>query len=405
MTNSRLDFLFQRFLRREATAAEKEELMDLVADDHNEQQVNALLEDSWNTHDFSGSPLTSEETEQLLKDINAAKEQPIRIAAIKNWYRYTVAASIIIFLTAGGYFLIHKKNEDRASKQPIAKVEKGLNKAILTLANGKKIDLSDAKSGNLVKEAGLKIYKDKQGRLTYVAQGAADHDASQPVSYNTTETPRGGQWHLILADGTNVWLNAASSIHYPTRFTGGERDVELTGEAYFEVAKNAAMPFVVKKKESDVEVQVLGTHFNFNAYDDEGKTKVTLVEGSVKVQSAIGNRESAILKPGEQAIVSNQANGSFTIDVDKEADVEEALAWKNGMFRFNNTNIAAIMKQVTRWYDVDILYEGDVMNEFFSGTIPRNTKASGLFSVLELTQTVQFTINNKKVIVKPYKKA
>lgn len=202
-----------------------------------------------------------------------------------------------------------------------------------------------------------------------------------------------------------MWLNAASSIHFPTAFTGATRNVEVSGEAYFEVAKNAAMPFVVKKKESDVEVQVLGTHFNFNAYDDEGKTKVTLVEGSVKVQSAIGNRESAILKPGEQAIVSNQANGSFTIDVDKEADVEEALAWKNGMFRFNNTNIAAIMKQVTRWYDVDILYEGDVMNEFFSGTIPRNTKASGLFSVLELTQTVQFTINNKKVIVKPYKKA
>lgn len=391
MTNSRLDFLFQRFLRREATAAEKEELMDLVADDHNEQQVNALLEDSWNTHDFSGSPLTSEETEQLLKDINAAKEQPIRIAAIKNWYRYTVAASIIIFLTAGGYFLIHKKNEDRASKQPIAKVEKGLNKAILTLANGKKIDLSDAKSGNLVKEAGLKIYKDKQGRLTYVAQGAADHDASQPISYNTTETPRGGQWHLILADGTNVWLNAASSIHYPTRFTGGERDVELTGEAYFEVAKNKDMPFIVKT--NNTTIKVLGTHFNVNTYESTN-TKTTLLEGSIQ---ASNNSSTILLKPGQQAITKSNTSA---IQI-KNVNTYESVAWRNGYFIFRNDNIVNIMNQLIRWYDIDVVYHGDVEQKKFDGTYSNSKDITELLNALEQTGTIHFKIAGRRVTVMP----
>ena len=390
MTNRRLDFLFQRFLRREVTAAEKKELMDLVADDHNQQQVNALLEESWNRHDFSGNLLTAEESDQLLKDINTAKEPPAKIPAVKFWYRYAVAASLLFFLTVGGYFLTHRDSGDQTIRQPVAKVEKGISKAILTLANGKKIDLNDAKSGELVKESGLKIYKDKQGRLTYVVQSGGS-DATQPISYNTTETPRGGQWHLILADGTNVWLNAASSIRYPIRFTGSERNVELSGEAYFEVAKKKDMPFIVKTNSTTI--RVLGTHFNVNAYE-KADTKTTLLEGAIQ---ASNSSSTILLKPGQQAIATNNAS---EIQI-KDVNTYESVAWKNGYFIFHNDNIVNIMNQLIRWYDIDVTYHGDVAQKRFDGTFSNSKDLSELLHALEQTGTIHFKMEGRRVSVMP----
>jgi transmembrane sensor len=390
MTNRRLDFLFQQFLRREVTAAEKKELMDLVADEDNEQQVNALFEASWNRHDFSGALLIAEESDQLLKDINITKQPSVRKPAIISWYRYAVAASLLFFLAIGGYFLIHK-DPGNQSRQLVTQVKKGFNKAILTLANGKKIDLSDAKSGELVKESGLKIYKDKQGRLTYVVQGDAGHDASQPISYNTTETPKGGQWHLILTDGTNVWLNAASSIRYPTRFTGGERDVELSGEAYFEVAKNKDMPFIVKT--NNTAIKVLGTHFNVNAYES-ADTKTTLLEGSVQ---ASNHSSTILLKPGQQAITKSSTS---TIQI-KDVNIYESVAWKNGYFVFHNDNIVNIMNQLTRWYDIDVRYQSDVAQKRFDGTYSNSKDLSELLNALEQTGIIHFKIEGRRVTVMP----
>lgn len=391
MTNKRLDFLFQRFLHREVTAAEKEELMDLVADDRNEQQVNVLLEESWNRHDFSGNFLTAEESDQLLTDITMAKEPAAMVRPIKIWYRYAVAASLIIFLSVGAYLLTYRGSKDQIMKQPVASLEKGINKAILTLANGKKIDLNGAKSGELVKEAGLKIYKDKQGRLTYVVQGG-DSDATQSVSYNTTETPRGGQWHLILADGTNVWLNAASSIRYPIRFTGGERNVELSGEAYFEVAKNKDMPFIVKTDYTTI--KVLGTHFNVNAYGGGAETKTTLLEGTVQTANS---SSTMLLKPGQQSITKNS-----TSDIQvKNVNTYESVAWKNGYFIFHNDNIKTIMDQLVRWYDIDVSYQGDVMQKSFDGTYSNSKDITELLNALEQTGTIHFKMKGRRVVVMP----
>ncbi|MES2275925.1 MAG: FecR domain-containing protein [Bacteroidota bacterium] len=390
MTDRRLDFLFQRLLRREVTAAEKKELMDLVADEDNEQQVNALLEDSWNRHAFSGVRFTAEESDQLLKDINTAKQPSVRNPAIISWYRYAIAASLLFFLSIGGYFLIHKDPDTQTSRQLVTHVKKEFNKAMLTLANGKKIDLSDAKSGELVKESGLKIYKDRQGKLTYVVQGG-DSDATQPISYNTMETPKGGQWHLILADGTHVWLNAASSIRYPTRFTGAERNVELSGEAYFEVAKKKDMPFIVKT--SQTAIKVLGTHFNVNAYES-ADTKTTLLEGSIQ---ASNSSSTILLKPGQQAIARSNAS---EIQI-KNVNTDESVAWKNGYFVFHNDNILNIMNQLSRWYDIDVRYQGDVTQKRFDGTYSNSKDLPELLNALEQTGIIHFKMEGRRVTVMP----
>jgi hypothetical protein len=372
------------------TAAEKKELMDLVAEDGNEQQLNALFEESWNKYDFSGNLLTAEESDQLLKDIHSAREPSVRVPFIKIWYRYAAAASIILFLTVGGYFLTRRDTTEQTTKQSAVKEVQRGNKAILTLANGKKIDLSNAKSGDLIKENGLKIYKDKQGRLTYVVQ-PGDNNATQPISYNTTETPKGGQWHLILADGTNVWLNAASSIHYPTRFTGKERNVELSGEAYFEVAKNKDMPFIVKTNSTTI--RVLGTHFNVNAYEN-ADTRTTLLEGGIQTSNS---SSTVLLKPGQQAITKSSASKIQLMNV----NATESVAWKNGYFVFRNDNIVSIMDQLIRWYDIDVSYKGDVTQKRFDGTYSNSKDILELLNALEQTGTIHFKIEGRRVTVMP----
>jgi ferric-dicitrate binding protein FerR (iron transport regulator) len=193
-----------------------------------------------------------------------------------------------------------------------------------------------------------------------------------------------------LADGTQVWLNAASSIRFPVVFTGAERKVEITGEVYFEVSKNAAIPFKVKTAAS--EVVVLGTHFNVNAYDDEAAVKTTLLEGSVKIIAA--GQPIKYLQPGQQSAINKQG----TITVLNNADIEEALAWKNGRFQFNSADLKSILRQISRWYDVDVVYKGNV-NLHFTGQLTRNDNVSKVFEELVLTGEVHFKIEGKKIIV------
>lgn len=302
----------------------------------------------------------------------------------------SIAATILVVLTAGVYvvFLNKAPRQHVAINKPLKHdVAPGGNKATITLANGNVITLNGAKNGTLASQGNTSINKTADGLINYAS--SKDNSSPQNMVYNTAATPRGGQYQLILSDGTKVWLNAASSIRFPVEFIGNERNVEITGEVYFEVAHNATKPFRVTTNGQTVEV--LGTHFNINAYSDEEAVKTTLLEGSVKV-SASG--ASSIIKPGEQARFKH---GAISV---AEVDADEAVAWKNGFFHFKDDNIRGVMKELARWYDVDIKYEGVLPSREFSGEIPRNVNASQILDILTFKK-IHYQIDGKTIIIKP----
>lgn len=263
-----------------------------------------------------------------------------------------------------------------------------VNKAILTLTSGQKIILDSTGNGTLAMEGNVSVVKKESGLIVYEGE-------NQEMAYNTLSVPRGSRpLKLALADGSKVWLNVASSITYPVSFTGKERKVEISGEAYFEVAKNAAMPFIVKKSNSDMEVRVLGTHFNINAYDDEQQIKVTLLEGSVQTYN---NGLSSILKPGEQATLSHISQKSLSIPV-QAADVEEVMAWKDGRFYFEGADMKTIMRQLEKWYDVELEYESEIKYSFVA-KISRDVNVSEVLKIFEMTDLVHFKIEGKKITI------
>jgi ferric-dicitrate binding protein FerR (iron transport regulator) len=312
-----------------------------------------------------------------------------------NWLKITAAAAILVFVSSGLYFYL-RYNQGQQLAQNQQDIAPGGNKAILTLANGQQIVLNSSKNGKLAEQGSTVIDKTADGEVLYNASAASpgEEDLAKKVTYNTMTTPRSGQYHLILADGTNVWLNSASSIKYPTSFKGNDREVEITGEAYFEVAHNAAMPFKVTSKGQTV--QVLGTHFNINAYSDESAVKTTLLEGSVKVTQ---KDEVVMLKPGQQARVDLKETEK-KIAVVNHADTEEAIAWHLGLFKFENADIQTVMRQLSRWYDVDVSYEGKIPDRRFSGKIYRNISALKVSDILSYNN-IHFRIEGKRIIVIP----
>ena len=306
--------------------------------------------------------------------------------------RIAVAASIIGVLLLSGVLLFNKSGENSFVKEKGNNerfkndVAPGGDKATLTLADGSTIVLDEAQNGTLAQQGNSKIIK-LDGKLSY----DPINKNRKEVVYNTISTPNGGQYQLELADGSLVWLNATSSIHFPTTFVGKERRIEITGEAYFEIVKNQNMPFVVAV--NGAEVQVLGTHFNINAYSDEDNVKTTLLEGSVKF---VSGDHSNILKPGQQSQLAK--NG--TIKVANDVNVDEVVAWKNGLFAFENASIETVMRQFSRWYDVQIEYRGKT-DDLFIAEMRRNIKLSDALRALELTGRVKFDIEGKKIIVMP----
>ncbi|MDR3697510.1 FecR family protein [Mucilaginibacter sp.] len=299
------------------------------------------------------------------------------------------AAAILVFVLSGVYFVYHRHSGQQAqiakNKPFKTDIAPGGNKAILTLANGSKLILNNAKNGNISTQAGARIVK-QDSLISYKATAANFAE----VSYNTITIPKGGQYQLILADGTKVWLNAASSLRFPTAFTGTNRTVELTGEAYFEVAKNKDKPFNVKTATQSV--QVLGTHFNINAYNNEANVKTTLLEGSVKVYAANAN---VIISPGQQSAL--KSDGSF--EIKRDLDMDEAVAWKNGIFQFNEADIQTVMRQISRWYDIDVEFKGKLPADLYRGKISRNVNVSQVLKILELSG-INFTIEGRKIIVR-----
>jgi ferric-dicitrate binding protein FerR (iron transport regulator) len=301
-----------------------------------------------------------------------------------SWIKYVAAASVLLILSISTYLIIGQKQYQQISKNN--DFVPGSNRAILKLADGREILLDTAANGAIVKLDGITITKNAAGEIEYKVGDVSSADA---VAYNTITTPNGGEYHVVLPDGTKIWLNASSSLKYPTVFKGKQRRVEITGEGYFEVAKNKQMPFIVSCRNQNIEV--LGTHFNINSYEDEDGIKTTLLEGSVKVSTA---KDALIIAPGEQAYL----NPSILTLEKRTADVEQEIAWKNNLFSFKGDNLQTIMRQIARWYNVEVSYEGKLSDEKFYGQISRTSKLSEVFAILELNH-VHFKSKGRHIVV------
>ncbi|MGN6341472.1 MAG: FecR family protein [Ginsengibacter sp.] len=374
-----------------------EQLLSMIENGTDSEGITQTLKEYW---EKSGQKSDVTESELdikfalLMQDAKPATPVVPMVSAKRKlrWtIRYAAAVIILCMLSVSAYFLFNPRQEDQIGKTASIHKEKndvspGRNTAMLTLANGTTINLDSAANGALTTQGNAKILN-LNGLLSYNTVG----NKSSEVLYNTISTPRGGQYQLMLADGSKVWLNAASSLRFPASFAGKERKVELLGEAYFEVAKNAAMPFKVKVH--GMEVEVLGTHFNINSYDNESIVRTTLLEGSIKINK---DDKSSLLKPGQQA----QMNEAGEIKIISNVDVEEAIAWKEGKFQFDKADIHAIMRQLARWYDVEVEYKGNVSSHF-GGTISRDVNLSQVLNMLHLTGEVNFKIEGKKVVVMP----
>ena len=371
--------LFIKYLHDECSPEEVKELLGHFDFPENEIPLRGLIIDTLeNTNaDDEGSQwdvATDEMFAVIKKQLNAKKDKVVPFVR-RTWFR--LAAAVVIF--AGGS-AVYNSIKNAHQEQQLVKIETfkkeigpGSNKAVLTLSDGSTISLETASHGTLARQGDTKIVKPVDGQLAY----KSFNEKATEILFNSIATPRGGQYQLILSDGSKVWLNAASSLRFPANFTGHERKVELSGEGYFEVAKNAAMPFKVEIAGRGV-VEVLGTHFNVNAYSDETTMKTTLLEGRVKVV-VLATRDSHVLTPGEQA----QLHRNGAISIYKNADTQEVIAWKNGAFNFNNANLRSVFRQLSRWYDVDIVFEGGVPEKQFNGEIQRDLKLPQVLKLLE----------------------
>ncbi|HMG10019.1 MAG TPA: FecR domain-containing protein [Mucilaginibacter sp.] len=354
------------------------------------KEEKSEFNDWYNSFDDTESAYFADETPEILRErmfrsVQIRENLPNR-TKIRTlvYFRIVASAAVLLRFSTAAYFLMSKHE----NMQIVKDIPAGTNKAVLTLANGSKIVLDETADGEVTTQAGITISKAGSGHLVYSVSGTSND--SKPV-YNTIETPRGGQYQVILPDGTKIWLNAASSIKFPTIFSGKERNVTLSGEAYFEVAHNKDKPFHVDAL--GIQIEVLGTHFNVNAYQDEDAVKTTLLEGSVKLMH---HQASTLLKPGQQGKVS-EGGDRFEVS---PVDTSIVTAWKNEMFVFDNTDLHALMRQLSRWYNIEVVYKGQVANDVFFGKIDRKSRLSKVLRILELGD-VHFKIEDKKLIVMP----
>lgn len=389
--------LLHKFISGTLTEQENQALMLLLDDKENEAGLDRLMRESFDQSDddqFWDEQQREEFLQRLLE-----KKPAHRVYYIRKFIKY--AAAVLLILGAAAYIWIATSNNKptlaNGNKPVQTDVAPGGEHAVLTLADGRTITLDTAANGQLASQGGVQVVKLANGQIAYDLRGLH----SKEVMWNTLSTPRGGQYQITLPDGTKVWLNASSSITFPTAFVANKREVKITGEIYFEVTKNKQKPFVVDVNGTS-QVEVLGTSFNVNAYSDEAVMKTTLLEGSVR-QSAIGNRQSAmdaeravVLKPGEQAVLAaGIADSRFTIH---EANVAQVLAWKNGIFDFTGADLKAVMRQLERWYDIKVQYKGTVSNIIFEGRMYRNVNLSDVLQVLQ-EMGVKFELNGKTLTV------
>jgi transmembrane sensor len=399
MDQNQLDSLIEKYLLGTASKEERMSLLDWY-------RSSALNEVEWLMDE-----LNEEELVKYRMYNNIQKQTlPLQKAASNMdrqfhmaWGKVAAAAVLVMFSLGilnfqsnrtKPFYLANKPSyHDHGYAAPKS------NSAVLTLADGSKVNLDDAQSGYIAKQAGTSIVKAHNNELIYSSSRNENESTSgyNPI-YNIISTPRGGKYKIVLPDGTDVWLNAASSLKYPTIFSGKERRVELTGEAYFEVAKNKEKPFVVTTPSADKEgmgqkIEVLGTHFNVNAYGDEGKTRTTLLEGSVKLITSVPGQGAKLLMPGQQSVVSDRNVNIVFVEV------ESTIAWKNGYFVFNNESISTIMSEISRWYDVDVYYDSPIDNIRLGGYISQSKKLSEVLDLLALTRKIHFKIEGRRIVV------
>jgi ferric-dicitrate binding protein FerR (iron transport regulator) len=315
------------------------------------------------------------------------------------WFRIAVAAAVVLALLVGGWLLLPKpfKKETSKGASVTKDISPGGNRAILILSDGTRVVLDSAKRGELARQGKTRISKKQEGEVVYNANHAAPNEGA-PLTYNTITTPRGGQYHVILPDGSHVWLNAASSIIFPTQFTGKERKVTVSGEAYFEVAKDKAKPFIVMVAPAGsnvCEISVLGTHFNVNAYPNELYANATLLEGKINFTA---KEQKEQLQPGQQATIHK---GSNKIAVRNNENAEASIAWVKGVFHFEKADVGSVMRQLSRWYDVDVVYEGEIPEQKITGDAERNIPLSELLPVLEQISKTHLSIRGRTIRVEP----
>ncbi|QKJ32857.1 FecR domain-containing protein [Mucilaginibacter mali] len=371
-----------------------EELIKRYLDGNCTPEEKALVE-SWHLLDFKNS-----DENPSMQEINAAHEQMRHTIMAHAQHktrslwprRIAAAASILLILSAGGYFLFKNKATvpPQTASIPKTDIPPGNQSAILQLSNGQQISLNQVKAGTIATQGSTNITKTANNSIVYNNDNNNENTGTATIAYNTITTKRGNYYPLTLSDGTVAILDAGSSIRYPVVFTGSERKVEITGQVYFEVTHNSKMPFRVSVKGQTIED--LGTHFNINAYDDEPNIKTTLIEGSIRI-----NNEKTLI-PGQQAVITN---GNIRV---KKADIEQAIAWKNGLFNFEGMPLADAMRQISRWYDVDVEYPEGTPRTVFHGEMHRNVNALQVLEVLKFFK-VNFEIvqgfDGKKILVKP----
>jgi ferric-dicitrate binding protein FerR (iron transport regulator) len=386
MNATRFKSLMDRYIAGSATRAEYEELSLLVKSGEYDDTLKQVIADIYEAEDGSTDLPATKRQELLLQIFATETEAPsARRIPMFTWW----AAAAVLLLAGIGWLIAQRSPATVtpppaiASTTPVKNdILPGSNKATLTLSDGSVITL-DSTGKQVISENGTAIRR-QNGELQY-----SNTRTGNTPTYNILATPKGGQYRLLLPDGTAVWLNAASSIRYPVAFTGSERKVELTGEAYFEVAQDAHKPFRIAVNKEVIEV--LGTHFNVHAYTEEAAITTSLLEGAVKV----GKR---VLKPGEQALLTQ--NGNITVTT--PANIAEAVAWKDGFFVFRKANLPTVMRELARWYDVTVIYQPNVNNEQqFSGRIDRNLTLSEVLSGLALTNARFRIEENRKVVILP----
>jgi transmembrane sensor len=391
MTSGRFDFLLRQYIANALTETEWEEFAEAISEGGFDERMSLDFMSSLHegkTHPEWSKPIESSMWKRIQERARISDTSVIQIH--KSGKRFWLAAaSVILLLYAGSHFYF--RPEAQKPIYPVAKIPDpnfkndvlpGTNKAVLTLADGKTIILDSTTMGLLAEQGGSQV-KNQNGGLEYIR-----NVNSSGTVFNTLITNRGQQFPLTLSDGTRVWLNASSSIHYPVAFNSGDRSVEMTGEAYFEVKYSPAHPFHVKVQA--MEVQDLGTHFNINAYANEGSMKTTLLEGSVSIN---GNN---IMKPGQEAVFEN-AND---IRIINSPDAEGAIAWKNGQFHFTKADITTVMRQIERWYDLKVVYKGSKTTDKFMGDIPRTATLTELLSILQMAK-VHFKLEGNTLTVLP----
>jgi hypothetical protein len=387
MTREEFLSLYKKYLTGQCSPEEKELL-------YSWQDEIKLLDDTW-------EPGLGDRLEIYNRIYHHLQESTGSGVIIKKkpWFNrgWLKAAAVIIVVLGFGSLSLYRwhLSSIHQSKQNYTKINypdvpPGSNKAYLVLSDGSCIILTDKNAGQLAVQSGIEINKTKEGTLVYRSIRIKDESQGHSIGFNTITIPRGGQYQIVLADGSRVWLNASSSLRFPVAFQGNQRKVELTGEGYFEVAKNKQMPFLVQA--NGTVVKVLGTHFNISAYPDEPAVTTTLIEGSVRMSKGTA---SALLVPGQQAIAKQNGTNIRL----KTADIEEAIAWKNGYFIFHDENIHTVMRKVARWYDVDVEYQDNVSDKEFGGTVSRYKNISGLLNIMSLTGAIHYKIKGRRVVI------